>query len=136
MRFARTIAEKPIETIEGIVSIAVLLVGFWYISPFYHPVNSVQAQITESANIPQILGVAQIVMAIVLLFALFRPNFKKSKLLRSWMTFSIFILYLFYGLSSVFILGMGRVTWVHTFALALISGTAHLRLKWELKNHA
>jgi len=136
MDFFKTVAERPTEVIEGIVGIAVLCLGLWYISPFYQPTQSVSAKITESANIPQILGSVQIVFALILLVSLFLPKWKRSHMLRSWMTFNIFILYLFYGLSSVFILGMGRVSWVSTFALALISGVTHLRLKWELGNNA
>lgn len=136
VRFARGVAEKPTETIEGIISIAVFLAGLWFLTPYYKPSTSVQSQIWESAHIPQFTGAVQALVAGLLLFALVRKGWARRQMVRRWATFAIFILYLFYGLSSTMILGMGRVSWIATFALALISGVAHLRLKWEEGNHA
>ncbi|QOI67545.1 hypothetical protein SEA_BEUFFERT_172 [Streptomyces phage Beuffert] len=129
--FFKAVAERPTEAIEGIIATAVFLVGLWFVSPFYEPTTSVQSQIWESANIPQFTGVFQALVAGILLFALVRKGWARRQMIRRQATFAIFILYLFYGLSSTMILGMGRVSWVATFALALISGVAHLRLKWE-----
>lgn len=136
MRFFRYAAEQPTHVIEAIVGIAVLCSGAWYLSPFYEPEISVSAQVTGSVGLPRIIGAFQILFALALFFAIVRPKWKRSRMLRSWMTFDIFILYLFYGISSVFVNGMGRVSWIATFAIALISGVAHLRLKWELGNNA
>jgi len=136
VRFARAAADKPMEIVEGIIAIAVFLVGCWYISPFYKPATSVTAQIWESANIPQYTGVFQMIVSGLLFTALVIPKWRKRQMVRRWTTFAIFILYLFYGFSSTIILGMGRVSWIATFALALIAGVAHLRLKWEEGGHA
>lgn len=136
MRFVRTAAEKPTEVIEGIIALAVTLVGLWFISPFYKASTSVSAQIWENGHIPQYTGAAQSVVGALLLFALVRKGWARRQAVRRQTTFAIFILYLFYGFSSTLILGMGRVSWIATFALALIAGVTHLRLKWEEGNHA
>lgn len=136
MRFFRYAAEQPTHVIEAVVGIAVMLSGAWFLSPFYKPEISVSAQVTGSADLPRIIGAFQILFALALLFAIVRPDWKRSRTVRSWMTFDIFILYLFYGLSSIFVNGMERVSWIATFAIALISGVAHLRLKWELGRNA
>ncbi|XAO35348.1 hypothetical protein SEA_FRANCOB_179 [Streptomyces phage Francob] len=130
------VAKKPTEAIEYIIGTAVLLVGLWFISPFYTPSTSVQSQIWENAHIPQYTGMVQAAIAAMLLFALVRKNWAKRQTVRRVTTFAIFVLYLFYGFSSTIILGMGRVSWIATFALAFIAGVAHLRLKWEEGNHA
>lgn len=131
VRFAKGVSERPTEAIESVIATAVLLVGLWFISPFYEPSTSVQSQIWENAYIPQVTGGIQAMVSGLLLFALVRKSWAKRQAIRRQTTFAIFILYLFYGLSSAMILGMGRVSWVATFALALIAGVAHLRLKWE-----
>lgn len=136
MRFARAAAEKPTEAIEAIISVAVILVGLWFVSPFYHPSDSVSAQAWANGTIPQYIGAFQSAVGSALLVALIRKNWARRQMVRRQTTFAIFILYLFYGLSATIILGMGRVSWIATFALALISGVAHLRLKWEEGNHA
>lgn len=136
VKFARTVAEKPTEAIEGVISVAVTLVGLWFISPFYKASTSVSAQAWASGTIPQYIGAFQAVVGAMLLFALVRKGWARRQAVRRQATFAIFILYLFYGFSSTIILGMGRVSWIATFALALISGVVHLRLKWEEGNHA
>lgn len=136
VRFARAVSEKPTEAIEGIIALAVTLVGLWFISPFYKPSDSVSAQAWASGTIPQYIGAFQTVVGATLLFALVRKGWARRQTIRRMTTFVIFILYLFYGLSSTIILGMGRVSWIATYALALIAGVAHLRLKWEEGNHA
>jgi hypothetical protein len=136
VRFARGAAEKPTEAIEGIISVAVIMVGLWFVSPFYHPSDSVSAQAWANGTIPQWVGTFQSLVGATLLFALVKKDWSKRQMVRRQATFAIFILYLFYGLSATIILGMGRVSWIATFALALISGVAHLRLKWEEGNHA
>lgn len=136
VRYARAVAEKPTETIEGVIATAVTLVGLWFVSPFYKPSTSVSAQAWASGTIPQWVGGCQAIVGITLIFALVRKGWKRRQAVRRQTTFAIFILYLFYGFSATIILGMGRVSWIATFALALISGVAHLRLKWEEGNHA
>lgn len=136
VKFARTVAEKPTEVIEGIISVAVTLVGLWFLSPFYDTSTSVSAQAWASGTIPRYIGAFQSVVGVVLLFALVRKGWARRQAVRRMTTFAIFILYLFYGFSATIILGLGRVSWIATFALALISGVAHLRLKWEEGNHA
>jgi predicted membrane channel-forming protein YqfA (hemolysin III family) len=136
VRFARAISERPTEAIEGIIAFAVTMVGLWFVSPFYHPSDSVSAQAWSSGSIPQYIGAFQAVVGAFLLFALMRKEWKRRQMIRRTATFAIFILYLFYGLTATIILGMGRVSWIATFALALISGVVHLRLKWEEGNHA
>lgn len=136
VNLVRGVAEKPTEAIEYILGVAVFLSGLWFISPYYQPTTSVQSQIWENAHIPQYTGTVQSVIAGLLLFALVRKNWRIRQAVRRTTTFAIFVLYLFYGFSSTIILGMGRVSWIATFALALISGVAHLRLKWEEGNHA
>jgi len=136
VKYARSVSEKPTEAIEAIVALAVFLAGLWFLTPYYKPSSSVQSQIWESAHIPQYTGAVQMVVAGLLLFALVRKGWARRQMIRRQATFAIFILYLFYGLSSTMILGLGRVSWIATFALALISGVAHLRLKWEEGNHA
>lgn len=131
VNFARAVAEKPTEAIEAIIGVAVFLVGIWFISPFYKASDSVAATIWESSHIPEYIGAAQAVAAGILLIALARKSWEKRQAIRRMMTFAIFVLYLFYGFSSTIILGLGRVSWIASFALALISGVAHLRLKWE-----
>lgn len=134
--FARTAAERPLEVIEGILASATFLVGLWFISPFYHPATSVGAQAWQSGQIPQVIGAVQTVLALIFLFALFRTKWAKRQTVRRQMTFVLFILYLFYAFTSTIILGFGRVSWVNTYALALIAGVTHLRLKWEEGGHA
>ncbi|QNN99248.1 hypothetical protein SEA_FAUST_171 [Streptomyces phage Faust] len=136
VRFARAVAEKPTEAIEGIIAMAVTLVGIWFISPFYKATTSVSAQAWANGTIPQYIGAFQAVVGAILLFALVKKSWARRQAARRLTTFAIFILYLFYGLSSTIILGLGRVSWIATFALALIAGVAHLRLKWEEGNHA
>jgi hypothetical protein len=131
MKFARATSERPLEAIETIIGIAVLLVGLWFVSPFYKPSESVAAAIWESNHIPEYIGGVQAVVASFLLFALARKNWDKRQAIRRMTTFAIFVLYLFYGFSSTIILGLGRVSWIASFALALIAGVVHLRLKWE-----
>jgi len=131
VNLARSVAEKPTEAVEYIIGLAVLLVGLWFFTPYYKPATSVQSQIWESANIPQYTGGVQAIVAGLLLFALVRKKWARRQMVRRQTTFAIFVLYLFYGFSSTIILGMGRVSWIATFALALIAGVAHLRLKWE-----
>lgn len=136
MNFVRAVAEKPTEAIEGIIATAVTLVGLWFVSPFYKASTSVSAQAWASGTIPQYIGAAQTIVGALLLFALVRKSWARRQAIRRQTTFAIFILYLFYGLSSTIVLGMGRVSWIATYALALIAGVAHLRLKWEEGNHA
>lgn len=136
VKFARAVSEKPTEAIEGIIATAVTLVGLWFISPYYHPSASVSAKAWASGTIPQYIGAFQTLIGVLLLFALVKKGWKRRQAVRRQTTFAIFILYLFYGFSSTIILGLGRVSWIATFALALISGVAHLRLKWEEGNHA
>jgi Ca2+/Na+ antiporter len=136
VRYARTASENPTETIEAIIATAVTLVGLWFISPFYKPSESVSAQAWANGTIPQWIGGFQTLVGATLLFALVKKNWTKRQTVRRQATFAIFILYLFYGLSSTIILGMGRVSWIATYALALIAGVVHLRLKWEEGNHA
>ncbi|QIQ63039.1 hypothetical protein SEA_MOAB_180 [Streptomyces phage Moab] len=131
VNLVKGVAEKPTEAVEYIIGLAVFLVGTWFLTPFYEPTTSVQSQIWESANIPQYTGGVQAFVAALLLFALVRKSWTKRQAVRRMTTFAIFVLYLFYGFSSTIILGMGRVSWITTFAIALISGVAHLRLKWE-----
>ncbi|QZE11294.1 membrane protein [Streptomyces phage Forrest] len=131
VNLARAAAEKPTEAVEYIIGVAVLLVGLWFVSPFYEPSTSIQSQIWENAHIPRYTGAVQALVAATLLFALVRKKWTRRQTVRRQATFAIFVLYLFYGFSSTVILGMGRVSWIATFALALISGVAHLRLKWE-----
>lgn len=131
VKFATAVAEKPTEAIEAIIGTAVLLVGLWFISPFYKASESVAATIWESSHIPEYIGGAQAIAASFLLFALARKNWNKRQAVRRMTTFAIFVLYLFYGFSSTIILGLGRVSWIASFALALIAGVVHLRLKWE-----
>ena len=136
VRLVTGVAEKPTEAIEYIVGMAVFLVGLWFLTPYYQPTTSVQSQIWENAHIPQYTGAVQSVIAGLLLFALVRKSWTRRQTVRRLTTFAIFVLYLFYGLSSTIILGMGRVSWIATFALAFIAGVAHLRLKWEEGIHA
>ncbi|AXH68862.1 hypothetical protein SEA_SPARKLEGODDESS_178 [Streptomyces phage SparkleGoddess] len=131
VNLAKTAAERPTEAIESIIGTAVFLVGLWFVSPFYKASTSVSAQAWASGTIPQYIGAAQAIVGALLLYALVRKNWTKRQTVRRQTTFAIFVLYLFYGFSSTIILGMGRVSWIATFALALISGVAHLRLKWE-----
>lgn len=130
-KFATAVAEKPTEAIEAIIGMAVLLVGLWFVSPLYKASESVAAMIWESSHIPEYIGGGQVVIASFLLLALMRKNWNKRQAVRRMTTFAIFILYLFYGFSSTIILGLGRVSWIASFALALIAGVVHLRLKWE-----
>lgn len=136
VNLARAVSEKPTEAVEGIIAVMVTLVGAWFVSPFYKPATSVTAAIWENEQIPHFTGAAQAVIGIILLVALVRKSWARRQMVRRWATFAIFILYLFYGLSSTIILGLGRVSWMATFALAFISGVVHLRLKWEEGNHA
>jgi hypothetical protein len=136
VKFARAASEKPTDAIEGILSVAVTLVGLWFLSPFYKASTSVSAQAWANGEIPRYIGAFQAVVGIVLLFALVRKGWARRQAVRRQTTFAIFILYLFYGLSATIILGLGRVSWIATFALALIAGVVHLRLKWEEGNHA
>ena len=136
VRFARAVAERPTEAVEAIIAVAVSLVGIWFLSPYYKPSTSVSAQAWASGTIPQYIGAFQAVVGLMLIFALVRKGWARRQAVRRQTTFAIFILYLFYGFSSTIILGLGRVSWIATFALALISGVAHLRLKWEEGNHA
>lgn len=136
VNLAKAVSEKPTEAIEYIISMAVLFVGIWFLSPFYKPSTSVQSQIWESTHIPQYTGAVQAFLAALLFIALVRKNWVRRQAVRRQTTFAIFVLYLFYGFSSTIILGMGRVSWVSTFAIALISGVVNLRLKWEEGNHA
>lgn len=136
VRYARAAAERPTEFIEGIIGIAVTLVGLWYVSPFYKASTSVSAQAWANGTIPEYIGASQTVLGVLLLFALARKGWARRQAVRRQTTFAIFILYLFYGFSATIVLGMGRVSWIATFALALIAGVAHLRLKWEEGNHA
>lgn len=136
VRLVTGVAEKPTEAIEYIIGMAVFLVGLWFLTPYYQPTTSVQSQIWENAHIPQYTGAVQSVIAGLLLFALVRKSWTRRQTVRRLTTFAIFVLYLFYGLSSTIILGMGRVSWIATFALAFIAGVAHLRLKWEEGIHA
>lgn len=136
VRFARAVAEKPTEAIEGIIATAVTLVGIWFVSPYYKPSVSVSAQAWANGTVPQWIGAFQAIVGAVLLFALVRKGWTRRQAVRRQTTFAIFILYLFYGLSSTIILGLGRVSWIATYALALIAGVVHLRLKWEEGNHA
>jgi len=130
------VAERPTEAVEAIIAVAVSLVGIWFLSPYYKPSTSVSAQAWASGTIPQYIGAFQAVVGLMLIFALVRKGWARRQAVRRQTTFAIFILYLFYGFSSTIILGLGRVSWIATFALALISGVAHLRLKWEEGNHA
>lgn len=136
VKYARTAAEKPTEAIEAIIGLSVTLVGFWFVSPFYKPAESVSAQAWANGTIPQWIGAFQTVLGVLLLVALVRKGWARRQMIRRQTTFAIFILYLFYGLSSTIILGLGRVSWITTYALALIAGVVHLRLKWEEGNHA
>lgn len=129
-------SERPTEAIEGIIAFAVTLVGLWFLSPYYKPSTSVSAQAWANGTVPQIIGAFQALVGVVLLFALVRKGWARRQTVRRQTTFAIFILYLFYGFSSTIILGMGRVSWIATFALAFIAGVVHLRLKWEEGNHA
>lgn len=131
VNLAKTSSEKPLEVIESILGAAVFLVGLWFVSPFYNVSTSVSAQAWANGTIPQYIGAAQAIVGALLLYALVRKNWTRRQAIRRQTTFAIFVLYLFYGFSSTIILGMGRVSWIATFALALISGVAHLRLKWE-----
>lgn len=131
VRLVTGVAQKPTEAIEYIIATAVFLVGLWFLSPYYKPSTSVQSQIWENAHVPQFTGAVQSVIAAFLLFALVRKSWARRQTVRRLTTFAIFVLYLFYGFSSTIILGMGRVSWISTYALALIAGVAHLRLKWE-----
>lgn len=136
VRFARAAAEKPMEAVEVILALAVFLSGFWLVGPFYSPADSVSAEILESATIPHILGILHLTMSAPLLYALARLDWLKRQFVRRWATFSIFILYLFYGFSGIAVLGFERPSWLTTLAVALIAGVAHVRLKWEMVDSA
>jgi Ca2+/Na+ antiporter len=129
--FARATSEKPLEVIEGILGFASILTGLWFLSPYYIPSTSVGAEAWQSGFIPQVIGAVQAILALVFLFALFRTKLRGRRTIRRIMTFSFFVLYLFYAFTSTIILGLGRVSWINTFALAFIAGVAHLRLKWQ-----
>ena len=124
------------EAVEAIIAMTVLIIGLWFISPFYRPSTSVSAKIWESASVAEYTGLAQALVAAILLLALVRKGWAIRQTVRRLTTFAIFVLYLFYGFSSTMILGLGRVSWVATFALSLIAGVAHIRLKWEEGQHA
>ncbi|QWT30045.1 membrane protein [Streptomyces phage TunaTartare] len=136
VRYARAAAEKPTEAIEAIIATSATLVGIWFVSPYYKPAESVSAQAWANGTIPQWIGAFQTILGLTLLFALVRKSWARRQAVRRMTTFAIFILYLFYGLSSTIILGLGRVSWITTYALALTAGVVHLRLKWEEGNHA
>lgn len=136
VKLARAASEKPTEAIEFIIATAVTLVGIWFVSPYYKPADSVSAQAWANGTIPQWIGAFQTVLGLLLLFALVKKSWARRQAIRRQTTFAIFILYLFYGLSSTIILGLGRVSWITTYALAFIAGVVHLRLKWEEGNHA
>jgi uncharacterized integral membrane protein len=133
--FVRTTAVKPLEVVEGIIALAVFLHGLWLVSPYFQISSSVGSLILEGeTTIPRTLGLIQSAVTGTLLYALARKP-RKREVIRRGASFFMFTLYTFYGSSSLILYGLSRVTWVSTFALALIAGVIYLRLKWEVSHN-
>ncbi len=134
VRFARAAAEWPIEIVEGIIAFAMLLQGLWFASPFFQPATSVSAQIWQTPTVAVVLAVLHIVLSVPWLYALLKISWSKRRLVKRWIAFYAFILYLFYGFSGIIVNGLARPTWISTLAIAMVCGVAHLRLKWLIEH--
>lgn len=124
------------DVVEGILSLTMFLHGAWLVSPFFKPSSSVSSMILHGeSTIPQVIGLAQATVAGIHLYSLLRKPAKQEVIRRGAMFF-MFTLYLFYGTSSLILFGLGKVSWVTTFALAAIAAVVYLRLKWEVSHDA
>jgi hypothetical protein len=136
IRIGRAASEKTMSAVEVVVASAVLLSGLWFISPFYNPEMSTSAQILESELTPRLIGILHIIFAGSVLVAMFVRDWAWRPFVRRWGAFGIFVLYMFYGFSGILMLGLGRVSWISTFAVALIAALIHIKLRWELLESA
>ncbi|QIN94113.1 hypothetical protein PP459_gp120 [Streptomyces phage Wakanda] len=136
LRFVRNTAVHPMDVVEGILSLAVLLHGLWLISPYFVTSASVGSLILDGDSLfPRVIGLSQAVVSGLHLYTLIKKP-REWEVIRRGASFFTFTLYLFYGSSSLILYGLGRVTWITTFALAFISGVVYLRLKWEVSRSA
>jgi hypothetical protein len=134
--FVRRTAVRPMDVVEGILSLTMLLHGLWLVSPFFKPSSSASSMILHGdVTIPQVIGCTQAAVAVIHLYGLLRKPAKQEVIRRGGMFF-MFTLYLFYGTSSLILFGLQKVNWVSTYALAIIAAVVYLRLKWEVSHNA
>jgi len=134
--FVRKTAIHPMDVVEVISALAVFIHGLWLLSPYFMTSSSVSALILNGdSSLPRVIGFTQVVVTGALFYALARKT-KWREVIRRGTAFFVFTLYLFYGASSLILYGLGRVTWITTFALAFISAVVYLRLKWEVSRYA
>lgn len=130
----KNVAKRPQEAIEAIVALVLFLTGIWFMTPWYtpNPGASSQLRIIDGITLSMVFGTIQILMGGPMLYALVRAGWKLRMRIRRLITFTSFLLLLFYGISGVVLFGTQRLSWVQTFGLAFISAVCHLRLKWEM----
>lgn len=124
------------EAVETLVALMLFITGLWLLSPFYNVENSAVGGVTASRMITLAFGLLQVFMIVPMLYALARFGWPKRQRVRRLITFTSFVLLLFYGFSGILLYGLSRVTWISTFTLALIMGVAHIKLKLEAPTNA
>jgi hypothetical protein len=134
--FVRRTAVRPMDVVEAILTLTMLLHGLWLVSPFFKPSSSASSMILHGdVTIPQVIGLTQATVAGIHIYTLLRKPTKQEVIRRGAMFF-MFTLYLFYGTSSLILFGLEKVSWISTFALAVIAAVVYLRLKWEVSHDA
>lgn len=131
VRFFKSIATNPMETIEFVVPVVLLLSGIW--AGFYAPHADSLAKRLSSGDIimAYTMGFAHLAIALPLLYSILHKTWAKGIKVRRWISFICFLLFMFYGIAGVIVHGLDRISWLSSFAFAVISAVSHIRLRWD-----
>lgn len=129
--FFKNIAMNPMETIEFVVPVILLISGLW--AALYAPLGGTLAERASQGQQAWAvgLGIAHLLLALPLLYAVIWKNWPQSLKTRRLLSFGCFLLLMFYGFAGLFVNGLHRISWVSAFGLAVIAGVCHIRLKWD-----
>lgn len=129
--FFKSIATHPMETIEFVVPIVLLLSGLW--ATLYVPFgNTIVGRASDdNPMFAVLLGAGHLALAIPLLYATIAKRWERSLSIRRWLSFVSFLLLAFYGIAGILVNGLERISWISSLGFAVIAAVCHIRLRWD-----